>query len=125
MKYKVIYDSPDGENLIIVTDHETDMDLWSMIAEQYPEIYDQIEESNILEIRKVSNTYRWIIKARTDTGFISWNIEAPYGIDFQGLCVLGVDDPYNRECIGWLKNHAPDIYRYVVAGKIYNVRVIE
>ena len=125
MRYKIIYDSPDGENSIIVSDHESDMDLWSMIAEQYPEIYDQIEEPDILEIRKISNTYRWNIKARTDTGFISWNIEAPDNLDFYALRVFDFDDPFNTECLDWLKTHAPDIYKYAAAGKIYNVTVIE
>lgn len=125
MRYKIIYDSPDGENSIIVSDHESDMDLWSMIAEQYPEIYDQIEEPDILDIRKVSRTNRWYIEVKTETGYLSWKIEAPDNLNFYGLQLFDFDDPFNTDCLTWLKTHAPDLYKYAESGKIHEMAVIE
>lgn len=125
MRYKVIYDSKDGESTIEITDHESDMDMWSMILEQHPEIYDEIDETNILGISKISNTILWYIEASAETGYLTWRIEAPDDVDFHGLSVFDFNHPLNRDCRNWLKSHAPDLYRYAEAGKIHDVRVIE
>ena len=125
MRYKIIFDCKDGECTIEVTDHESDMDLWSMIEEQHPDLYDEINENTILGIMKISDTIRWYVEASADTGYLSWRIEAPDDIDFYGLLVFGIDDPVNSDCRNWLKTHAPDLYRYAESGKIHDVSVIE
>ena len=53
-KYEITIMIPDGDiTTLSVDDHGLDMDIWEMVYEQYPDVYMEIESSNVLHVERI------------------------------------------------------------------------